>query len=157
MITVRIIHDMETAAAAMRHPEVYPFIRDDGAPLIAEEWVPQVGGCIEYLGAWEDGVYLGLWMFHRRNHATWEIHTCLLPAARGRTALEAVKIAGEWFWRNHPECERVVTAISGDNRRALWFARESGMVEWGRNPNGVRRNGVLIDEIWLGMSRPKGT
>ena len=93
-------------------------------------------------------------MFHRRNQATWEVHTCLLPVAYGPKALEALRVAEEWFWRTHPEAARVVTAVSRDNMRALRFAQYAGMKAWGTNPGGIRRDGVLYDEVWLGQSRP---
>lgn len=138
----------------MTHPRVYRWITDDSSP---QPWAFQP---VEHDGFWyvmvynDDGVNLGLFLFHPSSDATWEVHTCLLPVAWGMAA-QAARECAEWMWQEVPQLARIVTRVPANNRLALMLAREAGMTQWGVNPQAWRKGGVLWDEYWLGMSRPR--
>jgi RimJ/RimL family protein N-acetyltransferase len=94
---------------------------------------------------------LGLFMLVRHNAVTWEIHTCLLPSAWGRTIEAAREMAG-WAFAHMP-CFRIITNVPAYNRLALKFAQRAGMIEYGTNYRSYLKDGRLWDQICLGLSK----
>ncbi len=97
----------------------------------------------------------GIWMFVPSNSYCYEVHTAILPWARGRMAITAAKMMTEWIWAN-TACVRIWTSVPDINREALWFAKRSGMVEFGVNFSSFVKCGVKYDQRLLGVSRPEG-
>jgi hypothetical protein len=60
----------------------------------------------------------------------------------------------EWIWAHTP-CRRIVTNVPEDNRLAYQFALAGGMEVYGRNEASVLKRGRLVDQICLGISRPR--
>jgi RimJ/RimL family protein N-acetyltransferase len=94
---------------------------------------------------------LGMWSLVAHNAVCWEIHTCLLPHAWGRSLRAALEMA-EWIWRETP-CRSLITHVPAYNRLALKFARQAGMTEYGVIPRSWLKDGILWDQIVLGLSK----
>lgn len=137
----------------MTEPHVWPHISDDFSPP-PDEFEPPENDSITYLLVRLDGVPAGVFVFMPQNGVCWEVHTCLLPSLWGPGAAEAARQAARWVWRNS-ECRRIVTNVPAYNRLALRFAKAAGMTEYGRNPKSYMKNGILEDQILLGMSPPE--
>jgi hypothetical protein len=154
MITIRPMTEADSALiqSTLTHPLVYPRITDDGSPAVDKFQV--VFGNYGYLGAWDAETFLGLWMCVRVNAATIEVHTCLLPLAAGPKGLQAANACAAWIWAN-TDFDRIVTNVPEFNRLALRFAERAGMVQYGENVRSYRKDGVLHNEILLGLSRPE--
>lgn len=158
MITIRQLGPVIDADAALihstlTHPLVYSRIADDATPPVDQFQVPILRN-IGYLGAWDGETFLGLWVVDRRHMATVEVHTCLLPLAAGEKGLAAAAACASWIWAN-TDFARIVTSVPGFNRLALRFAERAGMVRYGENVRSYRKDGVLHNEILLGLSRPE--
>ncbi len=138
----------------MTHPKVWPYITDDDAPLVAE-FAPLIHHHIVYLLCRDGEKLLGMWMFTRRNAVTLEVHTCLLPGHGFTKARLAAKGAAEWIWENCPAVQRIITNVPRFNRLALKFALDVGMDRFGTDPSSFLKDGVLQDQIMLGLSRPQ--
>ena len=149
-ITLRRTDDYELIRGVMTHPAVYPHISDDGCPPV-EEFRPSESESLWYVVAEDAGELLGLWLLVPLNSICWEIHTCLLPCAYGPRGQAAAKEMAAWIWANTP-CRRLVTTVPKPNQLALRFAVRAGMQEYGRNPASFLKNGVLHDQVLLGMS-----
>lgn len=93
----------------------------------------------------------GVFLMTRQNFATFEVHTCLLPHARG-VAVEVAKAALAWAWDN-TEAQRIVTSVPSYNPLALRLAKKAGMTVYGVNPKSFSRHGILYDMTLLGISR----
>lgn len=146
--------DYELVRQIMTHPRVYPHITDDGSPE-ADDYSPIQSDQVWYVLVCEEAVTLGLWMLVPQNSICFEIHTCLLPVAYGGLARRAAELMAAWIWANTP-CRRLVTTVPETNRLALRFAVRAGMQEYGRNPKSFMKDGQLLDQLLLGMSRPEG-
>jgi hypothetical protein len=60
----------------------------------------------------------------------------------------------EWIWTNTP-CRRIVTGVPQGNRLAFRFAVAAGMEQYGVNEASFLRGGRMLDQICLGISRPR--
>lgn len=169
------LFDMQVIADTICHPRIYPHVSDDLAPP-RESFVPCEHPSLYYLGAWDDsspksglsglsglsgnppnspsGEYLGLWMFAPQNSICWEVHTCLLPSAWGKRAAEATLGAVNHIWTNTPCC-RIITTVPTYNTLATRLAEKAGMTRYGVNPRSFLKNGLLSDQILLGISKPE--
>lgn len=150
MIRVVRLIDPEIIRRTMAHPRIYPHIIDDNSPPI-EEYEPVIAEQVYYLGLFEDG-YLGLLVFHPQNSVCYEAHTCLLPAAWGQRSAECTKAAVAWMFENTP-CQRVITNVPAYNRLALRLAERTGLTQFGVNLKSHLKDGVLHDQIMLGVSK----
>lgn len=140
-----------TVKMIVTHPKIYPHVSDDGSPR-AEDFEPD--DKTAYLLAWHDNTeLLGLFALHAQNMATVEVHTCLLPDARGEKAAMAAQALIKWVWAN-TTFKRLVTCVPGYNRLALRFALMAGMTRYGINTRSYMKNGKLWDQIMLGLSCP---
>ena len=145
-------HDMETVRWIMTEPSIYRFIVDDGCPP-SSEFRPFNHPSVWYVLVFDGQTPLGLWMLTPHNSCCFEVHTCLLPVARGQRSRVAAGEFLDWVWKSTP-CERLVTSVPAFNKLALKFAKEAGMVEYGINPQSFKRHARLFDQHLLGMSRP---
>ncbi len=108
---------------------------------------------IWYVLAMDGEDLIGMWTFVPHNGVCWEVHTYLLPKHGFRRGREAARQMAEWIWRNTP-CRRIIT-VPRFNRVALEFARDAGMEEFAVNPRSFQKNGILHDQVLLGLSRPE--
>lgn len=153
MITFERSRNYDIVRRIMTHPQIWPHISDDGSPPV-RDYRPPEGEHIWYVLAWDDGEeLLGLWMLHPENSVTWQIHTCLLPSAWGDPAIAAARALPEWIWQ-HTVCRRIITNVPSSNRLALRFAIRAGMVVYGINRGSYLKDGILQDQVCLGLSCP---
>lgn len=96
----------------------------------------------------------GAFLMVRQNFATFEVHTCLLPHAKGK-AVDIAKEAIAWAWDN-TLAQRIITSVPSYNPLALRLAKKAGMTIYGVNQMSFSRNGILHDVTLLGISKPTG-
>jgi len=151
--TLRIepIADEALIGSTLRHPRIFPHIRDDACPDACSLKVA-LSDSLFYLGVYEGESYLGLFLVHPHNLILFEVHTCLLPPAWGPTAVRAAKALIAWVFE-HTSCRRLVTSVPDGNLLALRLARRAGMSEYGVNPRSILRDGELLDQTLLGFSK----
>lgn len=150
-ITAMPIDDVGLIAETIRHPRIWPSVSDDGSGS-PDQFTPTVSESITYLGMFESGQFLGLFMLHPHNSICWEVHTCLLPAAWGKTANLCAALCIEWIFEN-TECQRLITNVPEDNSLAKRLAASVGMTKFGINPKSFLKNGIALDQIMLGISK----
>ena len=153
MIHCERTRDYELARQIITHPRIYPWVTDDASPA-REDYRPIESDAVIYLLVYDAAELLGMFLFTPQSGVCVEVHTCLLPHAWGSRATAAAAAARAWIWAHTPAA-RIVTSVPADNRLALRFAVRSGMLEYGRNPASIRKNGRLEDLILLGISREK--
>lgn len=144
--------DYALVKAIITHPAIYPHVSDDFSPS-AEEYKPIESEFVWYVKVKDDGEILGVWIFVPENAICWKIHTCLLPTAWGARAAKAAKMMAQWIWKN-TQCVRIITDVPETNRLALMFALKSGMTRYGMNPKSYMKDGKLLDQVVLGISKP---
>jgi RimJ/RimL family protein N-acetyltransferase len=140
-------HDMEAVREIMAHPAIWPHIHDDGVRAPAPSDVDAA-----YWLMVEDDKPAGVFLLHPHNFATYEIHTCLLPRIWGAGAMEAGRLVLRWMFEN-TRCLKIITHVPQDNPAALRFARRNGLKDEGVNRASFLKNGVLLDQHMLGITR----
>ena len=150
MYQFKRLNDYELIRETLTHPRIYKWLVDDGCP-VREDFKLVKSKHIWYIGVYENETYLGLWMFYPHNSICWEVHTCLLPIAWGKST-EMGKEMVTWLFNNTP-CQRIITNVPTFNKLALILAINVGFKEFGRNVKSFIRNGILYDQIVLGMSK----
>ena len=146
-LTLARTHDMPLVAAIMGPPAIWPHIHEDGL----EEPAPLDLDGFHWLLVADDAP-AGVFLAYPRGAACWEVHTCLLPRTWGGGAAHAARLLLAHLF-NTIGCDKVVTNVPAYNRAALRFAKASGMRAEGTNTASFLRNGVLEDQIMLGITR----
>ncbi|PXX41660.1 GNAT family N-acetyltransferase [Undibacterium pigrum] len=141
-------HDMKTVKEILSHPAIFPHIHEDGLkeiePPDSEEfhWI---------LISDQEGA-AGVYMVHYHNQSCVEMHTCLLPRIWGAKANDSVKLLSEYLF-HQLGVRKVITNVPAYNKLALRFAKTNGMKIEGINRESYLKDGKLIDQIMLGMTR----
>ena len=141
---IEVTHDVDFIVSCVTNPMVWDKLTDDGAP---ELYYPPLGSGIMWVRAGDDGVFLLV----EQNHVTYEVHTILLPRARGR-AVEIGKEALKWAFAN-TKAKRIITNVPETNQLALRLAKKVGFKQYGINQKSFQKNGVLHDQFVLGISK----
>ena len=144
------IFDVDLIKRTITNPKIYKYISDDFSPSM-DEFQPVIHKSVIYLGAYQKGEYLGLFMLHPVNGVTMEVHTCLLPAAWGN-AKEFARIVIGWVWAN-TSTMRIITQVPKYNKLAKKLSLDAGMVEYGVNQSSFLKNNILHDIYLFGVSR----
>lgn len=125
-------------------------LTDDGSP-IKELYFPPLGENATWVRVEDYGVFL----LTRMNLILYEVHTALLPAAKGM-AVDIGKEALVWAFAN-TEAKRIITSVPVNNPLALRFAKAVGFIQYGVNEKSFQKDGELIDQIMLGVSKGEET
>lgn len=141
--------------AIATHPKVWDAISDDFTAA-KEVWEPVRHESVWYVVVKDDCEVLGMFAFIPENHVCWNVHTCLLPTAYGPRARQTARELTQWIWEN-TTCVRVTTNVPDQNRLALMYAKQVGFKEFGINPKSYMKDGILQDQILLGISKPEAT
>ena len=154
MIKRCTIEDVEAVNRILRHPEIYPYSIDDGCSEDANTF--DAGPALEsenlYFLGWRVGdAWAGLCMLQAWSVATYEIHVSILPPFRkGSAVIHAATKAIDWMYDN-TACCKVVAAVPVINKAAIFFAMSMGMVEEGLMKKSFMKDGVLVDQMILGI------
>lgn len=146
-------HDMALVERLVRHPAVWPHLLDDSTP---QDWAPADNDAVYWMLVSVGGEPCGVFLVHPLNSHCFEMHTCLLPVMWGQRAARAAQLLLEWAFTKTP-CRKMVTHVPVYNRIALRFALAGGMQQEGVNRKSFARNGEMIDQIALGITKEEWT
>ena len=134
------------------HPRILPQISDDYTSD-PKTWKVPESELVIYLLAADDKGPFGFGIFIPQTHVQYTAHMAFLPRSYGNEALTSFKSMLAWMWAN-TTAERIVGEIRRDNKLAIRFARRAGFEIYGVNDRSYRKNGVLVDQFCLGISKP---
>ena len=143
--------DMNVVREVLAHPAIWPHIHEDRT----DEPEPHDLDGFHWLLVTAGGDVAGVFLAHARGEACWEVHTCLLPSIWGKGSAAAAQLLLAHLF-GELGCAKVVTNVPAYNRPALRFAKTFGQVE-GINRSSFLRNGILEDQIMLGITRKEWT
>lgn len=83
MIKVEWCNDKSLILSTITNPFIYPYVADDNCPLADNFQIPELNDDFFCAACYEDDKYLGCFCFVKKSESECEIHTCLLPSARG--------------------------------------------------------------------------
>lgn len=105
---------------------------------------------LEWIGVMIDKVCHGVFLLIPQNSTTVEIHTALLPSVWGRLSKQAGKMLLDLIFLQY---QKAVTSVPVNNRAAAWFAGSLGFKHEGVNRQSFLKNGVLLDQNMMGITR----
>lgn len=150
IIKARPISDIQLIASTVTNPRIWSSVSDD-ASSSPEDFKPIISSSVIYLGMFADDEFHGLFMLHQHNAVCWEVHTCLLPIAWGKASVFAAACV-EWVF-NDTDCQRLITNVPEGNLLAKRLAMSAGMQPFGINHKSFLKNGILLDQTMLGISK----
>lgn len=142
-------HDMALVDCIVRHPAIWPHVHDEGTP---EDWAPVDHEALYWMLARSDDLVLGVFLVHPLSQYCFEMHTCLLPQAKGPRAARAAQMLLAWAFIETP-CRKMVTHVPVHNRAAFRFALAGGMQQEGINRASFAWNGGMVDQLSLGITK----
>lgn len=147
MIIYEPTTDIEFITKCVTNPIVWRASTDDGMVNVEPElfFIPTDGKL--WLRAGDYGLFMG----EPRNAVTYEVHTMLLPEARGK-AIEIAKGALYWVFYNTP-CLKIITHVPSFNALARRLTERCGMRLIGNNTSSFLKDGVLHDQFIYGISK----
>lgn len=147
MIVTRT-HDMELVASIMRNPAIWPHIHEDGVT----EPEPVDHDALYWMLATQDQTVVGAFLVHAMSSVCYQMHTMILPEYWGAVANSASRALLAWAF-TETDCRKMITNVPAYNRVALRFAKLNGGQQEGVNRQSFMRNGVLHDQIVLGITK----
>ena len=140
---MKIAIDRDDAEDIINHPDIYPYMKDDGSPPTFS--VPD--GMVTIVVYDPDPV--ACTAFHWRNSTTLETHVQVLPDYR-KKSLEYGEAMLEWIWSNTP-AEKLIGLVH--DRKTLSWTLKLGFKIEGISPKSIQQGGKLIDQTYIGISR----
>lgn len=151
-MNVSLSRDWSLLHSIATHPKVYRHLADDQCPA-REDFVFPENSLNLFVLAKDGSGPIGFWMLEVRDRE-YEVHTAMLPAARGPVARDAAQRLLKWLWRE-TDCMTLKTRVPAYNRLALSYAKSAGMQECGIIVKSYQRNGIMEDQIMLKIERPR--
>jgi RimJ/RimL family protein N-acetyltransferase len=139
---------MEIVREIMSHPAIWPHIHED----TITECNPIDHDGFHWMLALDAEGPCGVFLVHAINSVCYQMHTCLLPRIWGAEATKAAQELLKWAFID-TRCKKMTTAVPEYNRLALRFAKKGGMIQEGINMKSFLYNGVLINQIMLGITK----
>lgn len=143
-MVIQPVQDLRLVTETIKHPRIWNWVSDDNSSKASF----QANDAMLWLGAY-DKEYMGCFGVHPENSVMWQIHTCLLPEAWGRS-LEAAELVIQWMF-NNTKCRKLITLVPVNNTLALRLAKKAGMTMEGKLTRSFLKNGVLLDQHILGI------
>ena len=134
-------------------PAIFPHISDDFTSD-PKQWKPLESDVIVHLVAQDEHGPCGFGVFIPDTWVCWRAHVAFLPRAYGGDALSSFRKMLGWMWEQ-TEARRIVGEIRRDNTLAIRFVRRAGFEIYGINRRSYLKNGVLVDQMCLGISKPE--
>ena len=133
------------AYKVLSDPDIFKTVAEDGmtdipmpdSPLYLCGYVPDLMGCF---------------ILHRQNSVTVECHVQVLPDFRQEHAEEFGKKVIEWTWKN-TDAVKIVAQIPLLYPNVKDFALRMGFEIEGSNTRSFRKNGMLYNQWYLGLSK----
>lgn len=133
----------------MKDPAIWPHIHEDGT---TDDFKPIDHEGFHWMLVTDNDEPIGVFLVHARGKVCFEMHTCLLPKCWGERAACAAQLLAEWVFHK-TACEKLVTSVPVYNRLARRFAETGGMQLEGINRASYLRNGELVDQFMLGITK----
>lgn len=86
------------------------------------------------------------------NSVTYEVHTLIQKAGRGKEAVQSSLEGIKWMFEN-TNCKKIVTHVPEFNIPAFALATKIGMKKEGINRKSFLKNGCLYNQILMGLCK----
>lgn len=141
-------HDVKFIDLIMKHPDVYPWITDDGSD--DDFTVERIVGDdrFYFISPNEYTVFANFPI----NTVTWEIHTCILKPGRGKTAIDSAQKMLAYMFGQTP-CQKLISWVPKPYKHVLRFALTNGLKIEGLLKDSYLKYGKLHDLTLVGITK----
>lgn len=150
-ITLARTHDMSVVRLILADRAIFPHIHEDG--ITEPDPIDHEG--FHWVLVTADKP-IGVFLLHAHGAICWEVHVCLLPAAWGKRARLAAEKLKQYIFGDL-KAQKIIVRVPAYNRRAVQFAKASGMQIEGVNRASFLRGGEAIDQVMLGITLKEWT
>lgn len=150
MDTRLIVHrlwDVQVVFKILTEGTIWSDISEDGATVN----IPDVSRDL-YLGIWDGPTIVGMYKFNQLTSICWEVHTCIFKQYR-KLAPSTVSFVYGWLLNNIANLQKIVSRIPETQRHVLQFALKAGLKKEGFNRNSYLKNGKIIGQHLVGITR----
>lgn len=146
MMMAARIYDESVIESVLREPAIFEAVREDD--------------CFELLidvenEAWVEisvnGLMIGLYNIHPHNATTCEIHAHILPEYRKKHSMDSGKCILKWFLDT--KYHKLIAQVPTCHENVIRFCEAQGFKQEGVNRLSYKKNGKIIDQVMLGMTR----
>jgi RimJ/RimL family protein N-acetyltransferase len=135
----------------MFEPAIFDAVAEDGKDPIDVEF-DVYADCWVEIRVDED--VIGVYNLHPHNSATLEIHAHILPEFRKKYSLDSGKCILQWVLDKCPEMyQKVIAQVPVIHENVKKFCIANGFKIEGVNRMSYRKNGKLVDQTLLGITR----
>lgn len=148
MIQVKRIRNPSVVKAVMA--EAWETAKDD-SEVSFEDYEPVINDDSRWYATYEDDDLVSLWLAHRLNLITWQIHIHYRPQYWGTGISTAhAKVALKNIWDN-TRCKKIYALVPDYATQVLALAKRTGFRQEGRTKRSFQKGGVIYDQIHLGV------
>lgn len=140
---------VEEVEVIIKEPEIFERIAEDGHEL--NNYTISMDNC--YMLMKYDDKTIGVWCLYPANRSTLNIHCNILEEHRHH-GKESAKLILEWFVNECPEQYQKLNAeIPMIYPEVYHYTKHQGMRDEGINRLSIRKQGQLVDQWRLGITR----
>lgn len=152
MIELREIDDIGLIESVLTDDEMWCRISEDGQSredfkvLDKDEYL--------WIGVYAEGTFIGIYFFHPLNYTTLQIHAHILRDFRADYAKLAGREIVKYFANDLPKnWQKLVAEIPTIYKNVYHYTKNQGFTDEGINRKSYTKNGQIIDQYRLGMTR----
>ena len=153
MITLRRSEDQQEIEGIIKDAELFSRIAEDGHE--ADSYNVSMDNC--YMLILKDEDVIGVWWLYPANASTLNIHCNILKEHREH-GKEAGRLILKWFVEECPEQYQKLNAeIPMIYPEVYHYTKNQGLIDEGINRLSIMKNGELVDQWRLGITRAEVT
>ena len=143
-------YDRQLIERVLSTPCIAEAISEDGAEV--SEMAIEVQGEL-WVNVWDRlGNTVAIYNLHMHNSVTVEIHAHVLPEYRKEHSYATGMVVLAWFRDNYPDFKKIIAQIPANCGNVVSFIERFGFRQEGVNRLSYLKNGVLMDQLWYGMT-----
>ena len=132
--------------------EAWEIAKDD-TELSIEDYVPPIDEDNRWYGSYENDELVAAFFVHRLNLITWQLHIQFRPQYWGKGVSTAhSKAILEEIWKD-TKCKKLYALVPEYATYVLKLAKRVGFKQEGRTKKSFQKNGVIYDQIHIGVYR----
>ena len=134
----------------MLHPDIWATVAEDGQDPGDFNPDPEHDA---WLVVSVDHIEIGIFHLPRFNGVTLEIHAQVLPEYRKEYSKASGRAALNWIYDNVTWCKKVIAWVPTTYPNVKNYARSMGFKTEGKSRESYLKNGELVDQWLLGITR----
>ncbi len=131
-------------------PDIWETATEDGHE--PDSYFPDVNSNC-FIAAVEDKEVIGVFELRALNKVLLDVHPYILPEFRGKKALEAGRKLLEWVYFNAPQYAKLTGTVPTIYKNVKIYCNMLGFKEEGFNKSSFLKNGQILDQWYLGITR----